>query len=263
MKILDTYLIKEDYFFFPALSKSFLSAFSISPAHAFLRSYSKAMDFGSAMHEFILEPEKFGEKYHIRPKHIDLRKKKDPEVIEFKKASAGKEILTADDYETIDQLKVNFLNFPFYFPEEMTMKEVLENSIIEQGFGATVDIDGIEISLKCKPDFVYERKDEVFIFDLKSVDKANIGLFHKNAKYLKYNWQSELYKYILEGYFKKTCHFIFVLCEKNRPYGIRYVEIQSDCMDDIEETILGVHSWELNGGDRCQIYYPNVEEVFI
>jgi len=260
MQIINTEIITNDYYKVPALSKSFLAKFAISPAHAFTRTKSKALGDGKLFHEFVLEPEIFNANYAITSLSLATKEGK-----EFKENNKNKEIIKTHDMEKYISMRNNLLNFDFFFcNDSMTFGEIIVNSIIEQGFFATARIYDIEFSIKIKPDLYLEHDNTILIFDLKTVENA-----YKNQRWdfinYKYDWQSELYKTVMQArYPDKQIRFIFVLCEKNQPFGIRYVEVFSPhALNRIEDVILLHHEWELSGGDKSIIYSPSIEVLEI
>ena len=96
----------KEYDKIPALRRSALWEFRKSPAHYKYAvenppDETPALRFGIAVHMSILEPERFADEYITAPK-IDRRTKAGKEEYQaFLESSAGKEIITAEDAETI------------------------------------------------------------------------------------------------------------------------------------------------------------------
>lgn len=85
------------------LTSSLLRAFLKSPRYfrdvvdgIASSSESEAMNFGTAFHALILEPEQFQARYAIKPNYIDLRTK---EGKEWKAGAGDKEALSVQDHE--------------------------------------------------------------------------------------------------------------------------------------------------------------------
>jgi hypothetical protein len=269
MKIKMTEVLSKDidYYSLPILSKSFLSNFSISAAHAFNKKETKALCDGISFHELVLEPDEFKKHYAITDLNLATKEGK-----EFKNVNEGKTILKAWDFDSKNQMKNNLLKFEFVTKNKtFTFDKILKKSTIETGYLAYCEIEvedehgkrKIEVTLKCKPDFHWKMNNILYCFDLKTVTSANIGLFVKNAKFYKYNWQSELYSKILSFHYGMPVQFIFVLCEKLPPYGIRLARIKSDCIKQIDNVILEHDEWLRNGADETKCYSPEIEEIII
>lgn len=264
MKIENTALISTDvdYYQLKAFSKSFLSKFHISPAHAFAQYGTKALNEGRMFHELCLEPDIFSQHYAVTSLSLATKEGK-----AFKEKNIGKEIIKKKDLTNYFSIRDRLYNFPFYFDtHSMSMGEIIKNSIVEQGIIADVKLAEIAglVQVKIKPDYVYEKENDVFCFDLKTIDSASKQLKWDFQKY-KYDWQSALYSHVLQAHYKKPVRFIFVMCEKSPPYGVKYVEIVEDTspLSDIEETIYRYHEWELRGGDTDECYLPTINKVYI
>lgn len=267
MKIMKTELIKEDYWKVKALNKSFLSNFYVSPAHAYTYKETKAKGDGKLFHELVLEPEEFNRHYVVTNYNLSTK-----EGRKFKEENKDKEIIKVWDFDKFSRMKENLLCNQFRHNLHTTnFGNIINNGIIEQGILATSVIDDIEFSIKIKPDIIYEFDDMIYVFDLKTVETANIKRFSYDALNYKYHWQDSLYTEIVYHHYEKTVRFIFVLVEKSPPFGVRYVELVSkynedlkkNSLMDIEAVIEDYHTWQLQGGDRSICYEPEIYTIEI
>lgn len=271
LKIIKTELIEGDYWKVKALNKSFLADFAKSPAHAFTYKETKAKDSGTMFHEYVLEPEIFNNKYIVKPDDMNLAAtKKDSRVLPFIKSAKGKKIITQKEMNSFDKMKENLLNYDFLTQfNNYKFGDIINNSIIEQGIVADVELDDLVVSIKIKPDIIfhhetYEGKKEKILFDIKTVENANsLNKIKWDFINYKYHWQDQLYSLIAEEHYKQPVKFIFVLVEKQRPHGIRYIQLSTLCLQDIEKVIYEYHSWELAGGDRSICYKPVINTIDI
>lgn len=268
MLIKSTSIIKDDYNEVQALRKSFLSDFSISPAHAFVRKETKCLTDGVLFHEIVLEPDVFLDKYVITDLNLATNDGR-----RFKEENNERIIIKKKDVEKFYKMAENLLSCVDYVPNEETFENIINNGTVEQGILAECELDGIEFGLKVKPDIVYETDEKIYCYDLKTVDNANLGLFQKNAKFFKYHWQDYLYSEVLKAHYGKPVDFIFVLVEKSAPHGVHKVTIKpfenvnvgvTRWRYEIEECITKYHAWLFDGGDTSKCYDQDViEEVYI
>lgn len=262
MNIIQTELIDRDldYFAIKALSKSFLAQFAISPAHAYVNIETKAMTQGTMFHEIALERKKFAKKYIVTELNLATKEGK---KIKAQAKEDSKKIIKLKDYEALELMNKNLYQTPFQFPdgEEKMFGELIQHGKKEQGYIATVQSDEMEYKLKIKTDLTYKHDDIFYCFDLKTVNSANLSKFRWEAKDYRYNWQAMLYSEVLAAHTGMDVRFIFVLCEKTEPFGIRLVELINNDFRPIEQTISNYFIWEAAGGNRKECYNPELNQM--
>jgi hypothetical protein len=253
-KILD---IKDDeYFKIDALSTSFMKKFDRSPAHAFIEQEStKALDEGTAIHRYILEPKIFSEKYMVVDK-IDKRTKEGKELVE-KAESEGKIILTQDQINDFEAMKQSVYSRVFDFGiSTISMQEVIEQG--EKEVAIMFDLHGEQA--KGKIDLLYSN----IIFDLKTTENSDD--FYFAVKKYKYDMQKYNYATGMEKITDDPHRFIFIVVEKTKPFGCILYEIEYD--DEImEKKIKNIISdyqiWKFAGADKKECYKNEIRKIYI
>jgi exodeoxyribonuclease VIII len=211
-----------------ALSKSGLDQFRKSPAHfrawqdgiATIES-TPAMEFGTAAHMAVLEPEKFIARY---TRFTGDKKTKDGKAAWQAIIDSGKTPLTQDQWDSVNGVAAAVLAHPA--AAELIAgidREHFEVSCFDNWMGVKVKarIDGLN-------------KD--YIIDLKTTQDASPHAFAKSIAQFKYHVQAAWYQTIT-----KVDRFVFIAVEKEAPYGVACYELDQQAIDlgvsIIEETL--------------------------
>jgi len=218
-----------DYHQHPAISKSHLDAINLSPLHYWSRfvdpnrkapTPTPAMEFGSAVHAAVLEPEVFAVKYKLAP---DLPKTTKAGKEAWAEAAApGVELLRPDDWNAIQSIKAAVAGHP------MASKVLTAAGTAEQSLFTIDDATGLEI--KCRPDYL---TDSGWLIDLKTTQDASLDGFQRTIANFRYHVQAAHY---LRTYTLSTGNkpkgFIFVAVEKTYPYAVQVFK----CTDELIST---------------------------
>jgi hypothetical protein len=176
-----------------------------------------AFAFGRATHKAIREPETFSDEFVVAPK-VDRRTKDGKETWnKFVEDNAGKEVITEEDFETLQDMKAVI--------EHDVHASAFLNGIHEQSFFWTDSATGEKC--KVRPDCITEVDGKKYLVDYKTTDSCADGAFERSVRKYGYKFQSGMYR---EGYFQNTFEdvgFVFVAQEKTAPYAVR-VYICSD-----------------------------------
>lgn len=173
---------------------------------------------GSATHSLVLEPHKFEEEFAVAPE-CDRRTKIGKETWEnFVTSSAGKTVLTSQDYETAKNMSEALLKNDY-------VRFLLQNGVAECSFFS--EIDGKKV--KCRPD--YYREDMGIIIDLKTTDDASPDGFLKTVANYGYYIQDPFYCDTLTSLGKHVNKFVFIAVEKKAPYMIGIYELDPVAKD--------------------------------
>jgi exodeoxyribonuclease VIII len=167
-----------------------------------------AMRLGSAVHTAVLEPEKFDAEFVVAPV-VDKRTKKGKEQwAEFCEASAGKDVLTGQEGETIQRIR----DAVFAHPAARACLQVpgqAEKSVFWRD-SATDEL------CKCRPD--WWRNDGIIV-DLKTTRDAAPESFSKSAYQYRYHVQAGYYMDGLElATGERPRGFVFIAVETAPPY---------------------------------------------
>lgn len=182
-----------------------------------------AMEFGTAYHTLILEPQNFAKDYFTlddndRPcpdkdyKNTANREWKAEKIAE----NVHKSFVKKDEYEQLQAMREVINDNPF-------IVDLLEGCSFEDSF--FTEIDGIGV--RSRPDGY---KDNVII-DLKTTADASPDGFGKSAANFKYHVQAALYHDILEQYDGKKRTFVFIAQEKQAPYIVQLYYVPEYLLD--------------------------------
>lgn len=166
-------ITNEQYHASPGISRSGIKELKRSPLHywyAYVRpdreakESSDAMEFGTAFHMYVLEPELFEKTYFVSikcPHHGSSNKAKDYKVEELLKAK-GKTIITDVDMKKIRDMTDGLYSHPKAF-------KLISGGIYEKSFYWIDEESGI--LCKARPDIFNEQGK--FIVDLKTTKDGN------------------------------------------------------------------------------------------
>ena len=202
-----------EYFAIDKMSTSSLKRFAKSPAH-YMTPFNptSSMNTGTLIHTAILEPEVFVKKYVVERAEFKGMNKNNKEYKEWKGSmiDSGKEIVSQDDLDMIEQIKLNLSIMKY---EDISLLELLEQSQRELALFGTIN----DIEFKGKLDAINENYK--VLIDLKTCQDSEF--FYHDARKLKYNWQAWIYR---ELYLQNTLDcfdFLFITIETKKPYGCR------------------------------------------
>ena len=207
----------KEYFENPAINRSSIYEMNKSPAHyKYLTEHpqepTQALEFGTAFHTSVLEPERFAKEYVVTEK-IDKRTKEGKAYFDAL-MSSGKKILNADDYKTILGMQ----------------KSVFDNKYamaLLKGEKETAyfwDDEHTGIDCKCKVDCRTDLKSTSVIVDLKSCNNAETEAFMRECFKYGYDLQTAWYKTGVDLVEGKPHKFVFIAVEKTPPYVVNILE---------------------------------------
>lgn len=217
-------MTEQEYRQAEGVNKSTLWNLRKSPAHYkyFLenqREDTAAFAFGRAVHAAILTPSAFKKDFVVIPEGIDRRTKAGKEEYQaFIDASAGKEILTAADAETVKAIVKAF-------KKNRDAVQLLKGTKREKPLFWT---DDNGILCKCRID-AYKAG---LIVDLKTAQDAETETFTKES--LRYGYDVQAAHY-LDAYQHKVSSirpdWYFIVIEKTEPYAINILRADIGFLD--------------------------------
>ena len=185
-----------------------------------------AMNFGTAFHTFILEPEEFQNQYYVFD-DTDIMKKGIEEGLKnvrgsklYKDWKAGEEknagkkmMFSIGDYHTLqamaERLKLNNPN----------ATKLINNSLHEKSIYQSLDIDGEQFDVKCRVDGLNSELNVGFIFDLKKTVTAHPDGFGRECGKYGYHISAAFYKRLAELEFNKPFEVFIIAQEETAPYN--------------------------------------------
>lgn len=216
--------MNQEYLTNPALSSHDLMLMKTSIRNYLYRKSvveepTKAQLFGSAFHEYILQPELFEQHYFCLDKEYDKRTKEYKELVSSQDISA-RQILDFKDFATFEAMRRNLHDYLVYDVPESWDELTRGNVDIEKPL--FFEFQGHEC--KMMPDIINFSRG--YIIDLKTIDRIE-----SENQLLKHIWNMNYYiqaaHYVngLDLLRGTIAEFYFVFCEKNPPYEVAFVKV--------------------------------------
>lgn len=202
----------EEYHADKALGKSDLDLVNRSVYHYLKKSFREetpALRFGSAFHTAVLEPDLYAKRYAVLPP-MDRRTKAGKEEYDrFLSEHPGAVILTADEAQQIDEMRLAVMAHPI-------AKQLVVAGQAELSCFWTDPLTSLKC--KCRPDYLL--LDLCTAIDLKTTEDASPWSFSRSCATYRYNAQQAWY---VDGL--RTCgidvdSFVFVAIEKKPPHAV-------------------------------------------
>jgi hypothetical protein len=211
----DEYLGKKDY-----ISASDIKNFLKSPKYYHYNKYLKKKKeeagrhfiVGSALHETILESEKFFENYVIAPKFDKRTSEGKKKYEEFTIQNLGKKILNEDEMDMIVEMGKNAVN-------NSTLESLIKDSYRELSIYTIDEKTGLKIKLR--PDIYC--KNFSTITDIKTCLSSSQKDFKSNVYSYGYSITCAFYKD-----FANRENYVFCAIEKEAPYQISLYQLSDE-----------------------------------
>ena len=215
----------DDYHSNPAVvGHSALVSLLHSPKHYFAdlgrgRKVTPAMEFGTAFHTQVLEPERFNAEFVTKPK-FDLRTNVGKEKsAAWDAENPGKTIISEADKESIEGMFAALM-------ERDDIAVTIRNSYREKSLFWTDEDTGIECRIR--PDLlVYEEGSGqiIAIADLKSAQNASKAKFAKEIGDRGYDLQAAFYSDAISKTLGRRIPFFLIPVESAHPHGVASYEV--------------------------------------
>ena len=164
-----------------------------------------AMEFGSAFHAFILEPEVFAKNYVLAPKFDKRTKDGKESAAKWDEENVGKTPLAADQIEALTAMRESV--YKHAGGAKMLAKGEAESSLYW-----TDEITGLKCRIR--PDWLFDGG----MADLKSCVSASKADFAKAVANLGYDIEAAFYIDGMKAVTGKSVDFFFIAVEKTAPY---------------------------------------------
>ena len=182
-----------------------------------------AMKLGSAIHDYVLERDTFGQRYAVAP--VCDRRTKEGKAIyeEFLSKSEGLESLSTDDFNVCAEIGKACENHP-------VAHKLLKSKDREISLVGEYVIDGEIIAVKCRFDLLLTIDGLSYACDLKSCQSAILDDFSKDITNMNYHVQAAFYLDMLNAYLYKNNRepaqsFMFIAAEKSGPFEVAVYDI--------------------------------------
>ncbi len=216
-----------DYFAIDAINISTLVNFERSAAHAreqmlHPRKPTEAMDFGTALHCAILEPERFKRDFAVAPK-VDRRRKADKEIwVMFEATHTREEILEDGDMRAITRMAASVWARP------------ISSAILSSGHSEVAVVwRDEETGLMCKGliDHIGQFDGWTWIVDLKSTLDATPRGFSRAVKSMHYGAKAAWYFDGCNTVAPRERRFAWIACENMPPYPAAEYEATPEALE--------------------------------
>ncbi len=198
----------------PAINHSLLKFFNKTPAHAKDEldnrgASTDAMIFGNRFHVAVLEPERFEREFTVAPKFDKRFKDQKAAWNDYQAASADKEIVEADDMQTILAMQKSCYKHPFI---RKLMEAPGKNEVC-------IIWTDIPTGLRCKAliDRIVRLDGITYVLDYKTCMDAGDG-FSRECGRLLYHVQASYYMHGLNTLAKAERKWLWIPVEKKKPY---------------------------------------------
>lgn len=213
-----------EYLKAPGISQSQLKAMTRSPAHfqaalTMPAEPTRAQLIGTVLHYAVLEPDLFGDSYHLRPLTYKSKqgepKKWNGNATECKEwlaAHNDRPILTSDERDAVLEMRKSVM-------EHASARAALAQGLAEQALFVADPDTGI--GLKCRTDWLSGNA----IVDLKSTEDASPEGFARSVEKFGYDVQAAYNLDLANWLDLKKEFFIFIAVEKSPPYAVGVYEL--------------------------------------
>ena len=217
------YMPATQYHADPSIGHSGLIRLLKSPAH--LREAldhppqpTPAMAFGSAVHTYILEPERFSNEFVVAEK-FDRRTKEGKEAAaRFEAANQGKTLITAEDLATLTLMRAAVV-------AHQGAADLLKQGEAELSAFWTDSLTGIPC--RCRPDWF----NGTALVDLKScVDASSRGFSRAIANH-GYDIQAAFYVDGVKRVTGSELPFLFIAMEKDAPHAVAVYQADPEIIE--------------------------------
>ena len=207
-----------------------------------------AMEFGSAFHMAVLEGDTCNNAYTSDEVGLlagSRSTKKFKEIIQdIKENQPDTKIIKKEDYDKIMHIKDALM-------AHRGASELLREGVVE----SAVRWNWGKVSCKCKPDM----RTSKYIIDLKTTVDAST--FEKSIRKFRYAEQCAFYQWGCREALGEALQFIFIVIEKEAPFGIRIVKLDDDYIKWGHESIM--HDLDIYKTCLENNLWPNYEDEII
>jgi hypothetical protein len=211
----------QTYLQHPGINKSKLDSIAKSPLHYWSRwidpnwvepAPTPALEFGTAVHMAVLEPERFQIEYVEAP-NVSRTTKAGKEAWAAA-AEGGKKLLKSEDWWSVQYMLRSIMEHP------MARKILMARGHSEQSIFGVCPHTGLE--LKCRVDYLTESG---WLIDLKSTQDASLSGFQRSVANFRYHVQAAHYLNVYRLATGETPRgFAFITVEKTAPYAVQVFE---------------------------------------
>lgn len=226
----------EEYHGGPGVSRSSLMQIAKSPLHYWHKSINprreqretaqivekrNPLEFGNALHTFVLEPHDYLKRYHLMPEANRVTKiGKDIYAKALNEATKdNKQLISADAHETILKMSASINSHP-------SAPSLIQDAFYEKSLFWTDEETGI--LCKVRPDIWHSN----FICDLKTAQSGSESDFKRALYAYGYHIQAGMIHEALKNVTGVNMQsFLFVVVEKEEPYAVSVYQLDENALN--------------------------------
>lgn len=227
-----------------------------SPKHYFHRISNPhvptaSLEFGTALHAALLEPERFAETYIVSPKFDRRTKEGKADAAAWEEAHKG--AVSVDEAE----LK-KLLGMQKAVLEHSGAKKLLSKCYVEMSYFWTDEDTGFQC--RVRPDVLAldDQGDVIAAIDVKSTSNASKDKFQKSVMDYGYDLNAAFYSDAIERAIGRRVPYYFLAVESAEPYGVALYKAGQSMLDvgrDKYRSALQLLQW-CRENDRWPSYQP-------
>jgi hypothetical protein len=188
-----------------------------------LRKETHALNFGSAIHLAVLEPQVFLKRYAVEP---DLRRNTNL-YKEWRDAVLASDpnavLISREDMDNLNGMIESVLG-------HTEASAMLRKGVPEQSIYQKVDVEGLDVGIKARPDYLHENGD---VIDLKTARDVSFREFRRQLYELEYHVSAAFHHHLVELEYglKNDRQFWWVALEKTCPWDVAVYRANDMVMD--------------------------------
>jgi len=227
-----------------------------SPKHYFHRISNPhvptaSLEFGTALHAALLEPERFAETYIVSPKFDRRTKEGKADAAAWEEAHKGAVSVDEAELKKLQGMQKAVL-------EHSGAKKLLSKCYVEMSYFWTDEDTGFQC--RVRPDVLAldDQGDVIAAIDVKSTSNASKDKFQKSVMDYGYDLNAAFYSDAIERAIGRRVPYYFLAVESAEPYGVALYKAGQSMLDvgrDKYRSALQLLQW-CRENDRWPSYQP-------
>lgn len=172
-----------------------------------------AMEFGTAVHAAILEPEAFRSAYVVSPKFDRRTNKGKADALQWETDNAGKSFIDQDAMDNLKAMQVSIA-------EHTGAGDLLHNCVTEQSYFWLDEETAVQCRIRPDALVVDDQGEVVAMVDLKTAVDASKRKFSRVISDRGYDLQAAFYVDGLERAIGRQVPFYYLVVENAAPFGV-------------------------------------------
>ena len=210
-----------------------------------------SLEFGTALHAALLEPERFAETYIVSPKFDRRTKEGKADAAAWEEAHKGAVSVDEAELKKLQGMQKAVL-------EHSGAKKLLSKCYVEMSYFWTDEDTGFQC--RVRPDVLAldDQGDVIAAIDVKSTSNASKDKFQKSVMDYGYDLNAAFYSDAIERAIGRRVPYYFLAVESAEPYGVALYKAGQSMLDvgrDKYRSALQLLQW-CRENDRWPSYQP-------